>query len=65
MFVIQEGSADEWRRVVDTSLPEPLDFCEPGTEETLPQPLNYSVKARSVVVLVRPEVKDGSVAFLR
>ena len=64
MFVIQEGNAGEWRRVVDTNLPAPLDFFEPGTEETL-RSLNYSVKARSVVVLVRPEVKDGSVAFLR
>jgi len=56
MFVIQEGGAGEWRRVVDTNLPEPLDFCEPGTEETLSS-LNYSVKARSVVILVRPEIK--------
>jgi glycogen operon protein len=59
MFVVQEGSAGEWRRVVDTNLPEPLDFCEPGTEETI-SCLNYSVKARSVVILVRPEIKDDS-----
>ncbi len=64
MFVVQEGQASEWRRVVDTSLCEPLDFCEPGTEEALSS-LNYSVKARSVVVLVRPAVKDDSVAFSR
>lgn len=51
-FEIQEGRAGNWRRVVDTSLPAPADFCEPGTEETLHN-LNYRVAARSVVILVR------------
>jgi isoamylase len=59
MFVVQEGRADDWRRVVDTDLPEPLDFCEPGLEETL-RSLDYNVKTRSVVILVRPRVKTDS-----
>ena len=60
MFVVQEGRAGEWRRVVDTSLPEPLDFCESETEETL-RSLSYSVKARSLVALIRPEVENAGV----
>jgi isoamylase len=51
-FMIQEGSASEWRRVVDTSLPSPSDFAHPGSEGALPS-LSYQVRARSVVVLVR------------
>lgn len=51
-FTIQEGAANEWKRVADTSLASPQDFAEPGTEETL-QSLNYRVKARSVVILKR------------
>jgi isoamylase len=49
-FTIQEGAANEWRRVADTSLPSPQDFAEPGAEITL-QSLEYRVKARSVVIL--------------
>jgi glycogen operon protein len=51
-FVVQRGKADEWYRVVDTSLPSPLDFLEPGNEEQL-HDLSYRVQARSTVVLVR------------
>ena len=51
-FVIQEGQAEEWSRVLDTGLPSPADFCDPGTEEKL-KGLNYVVKARSTVVLIR------------
>jgi isoamylase len=51
-FNIQEGRPAEWRRVVDTSLPSPQDFSEPGTEPVL-QTLAYRVKARSIVVLLR------------
>jgi len=49
-FTIQEGTAQDWRRVADTSLPGPQDFAEPGTEPRL-QSLEYLVKARSIVVL--------------
>jgi len=49
-FHIQEGTASQWTRVVDTALPTPNDFSESG--EPL-QTLSYPVATRSVVVLVR------------
>jgi len=51
-FSIQEGTATEWRLVVDTSLASPHDFVEPGGERAL-QSLCYPVAARSVAILVR------------
>jgi glycogen operon protein len=48
-FVIQEGTAAEWRRVVDTSLPSPQDIGSPVPIDSL----TYRVNARSVVVFVR------------
>ncbi len=51
-FSIQEGSADEWRRVIDTARPSPQDIFEPGEDASLESP-NYLVRARSVVVLRR------------
>jgi len=51
-FVVQQGHAIEWRRVIDTSQPSPLDFCE--LDDAVPlSSLAYNVKARSVVVLAR------------
>ncbi len=55
-FTIQEGRADEWQRVVDSSRESPDDIVEPGNEQHL-QSLNYSVKARSVVVLIRAQAQ--------
>jgi isoamylase len=49
-FIVQERTAQQWTRIVDTSLPSPDDFSERG--QTL-QSLNYSVAPRSVVVLLR------------
>src|SRR5882672_11056293 len=49
-FQVQEGTAREWMRIVDTALESPDDFSERG--ESL-QALSYSVAPRSVVVLVR------------
>jgi glycogen operon protein len=51
-FRVQEGDAPEWIRIVDTSIPSPRDLLEPGSEEFLPS-LDYHVKARSIVVLLR------------
>ena len=49
-FRIQEGEPRDWLRIVDTGLPSPADFLEPG----LPmQSAVYEVAPRSVVVLVR------------
>ena len=49
-FQIQEGTAQEWTRIVDTALASPDDFADRG--EPL-QALSYSVAPRSVVVLLR------------
>lgn len=51
-FEIQEGRAEQWRRVVDTSLDSPLDIVEPDDLRPLPSS-RYRLAARSVVVLVR------------
>jgi glycogen operon protein len=51
-FQIQEGNASLWMRAVDTSMPSPFDLLEIGKEKAL-ESLNYEVKARSVVVLLR------------
>jgi len=53
-FAIQQGSARQWRRMVDTSLPSPDDI----TPEGVPiRTLQYRVGPRSVVVFVRPRSK--------
>ena len=49
-FQIQEGSAQEWVRVVDTALASPADFSD--SAEPLVG-LTYPVAPRSVVVLIR------------
>ena len=50
-FDIQEGTANEWRRIVETGLPSPEDFSDEG----LPlQHKRYTVAPRSIVVLLRP-----------
>ena len=49
-FEIQEGTPQDWLRIVDTDLPSPGDFSEHG----LPlHGLVYQVASRSIVVLVR------------
>ena len=50
-FEIQEGTAQEWRRIVDTALPSPDDFS--GSGAPLKQS-KYLVAPRSIVVLLRP-----------
>jgi isoamylase len=49
-FQIQEGTASEWTRIVDTALPTPNDF---SNSSDLLRTLSYLVEPRSVVVLVR------------
>jgi len=46
----------QWFRAVDTGLSSPNDIPEPGKEEALVTQKNYSVKARSLVVLISKEV---------
>jgi glycogen operon protein len=50
-FPLREGAVGDWRRVIDTSLASPDDFCAPGAEVPLDAG-EYHVGARSVVVLV-------------
>ncbi|MCL2443572.1 MAG: glycogen debranching protein GlgX, partial [Treponema sp.] len=45
----------QWYRVVDTGLPSPNDILLPGTEEHLSSQRSYSVKARSLVILISKE----------
>jgi glycogen operon protein len=54
-FAIQEGEFGQWKRVVDTALQSQDDICESGAEFPLTSQ-SYVVKARSVVVLIRPYV---------
>jgi glycogen operon protein len=46
----------EWRRVVDTGVPSPNEILLPGNEEHLPSQNMYSVKARSIVILISKDV---------
>jgi isoamylase len=54
-FHVQEGNAQEWKRIVDTSLPSPEDFSDDGIplERT-----KYVVAPRSIVVLCRPVLRQ-------
>jgi isoamylase len=47
-FVVQEGEASDWERVVDTARPSPDDFVERGAPL---ESLEIEVKAHSIVVL--------------
>jgi len=49
-FHIQEGAAQEWKRIADTSLHSPDDFSDQGMPL---QRATYAVAPRSVVVLLR------------
>lgn len=51
-FGIYEGVVGEWKRVVDTSLPSPQDFCDAAALTVVPE-AHYAVSERSVVVLLR------------
>tara|TARA_R110002049_G_scaffold4601_4_gene31880 strand:+ start:119816 stop:121915 length:2100 start_codon:yes stop_codon:yes gene_type:complete len=50
-FGIHEGTMGQWKRVLDTSLASPDDFCDPDVAPL--QSVTYDVSARSVVVLIR------------
>jgi isoamylase len=52
LFTVQEGTASEWRRVVDTGRPSPDDIVGEGEAPKL-ESLLHGVRSRSVVVLVR------------
>jgi len=50
-FTVQEGAVSGWRRVMDTSLPSPDDFCEYRQEQKF-QSLTCKVRSRSNVGFV-------------
>jgi isoamylase len=54
-FNVQEGTAQEWKRIVDTALPSPDDFADDGIP--LGQ-MKYLLAPRSIVVLCRPGKSD-------
>jgi len=49
-FTIQEGSSREWKRIVDTGLPNPDDFSERGAPVG---EMSYQVEPRAVAVFTR------------
>jgi glycogen operon protein len=52
-FVLCEPPAGKsWHLSMDTGLPSPEDFLIPGRERLLPVQNRYTVRARSVVVLL-------------
>jgi isoamylase len=64
-FRIHEGEASDWMLAADTGQPSPLDLPEPSGREPL-NSLDYKLKARSVVVLLRsalvPKTSDSAAA---
>jgi glycogen operon protein len=54
-FNVQEGTAREWKRIVDTALPSPDDFSDDGIPL---QQTKYLLAPRSIVVLCRPKHSD-------
>jgi glycogen operon protein len=55
-FLVQEGTSQEWARIVDTALPSPEDFSD---NSIVLRELRYSVGPRSIVVLLRPRENQG------
>jgi isoamylase len=53
LFKLQVENAGDWKRIVDTAQPSPEDILDPGKEIPLSSG-DYTVRARSVVVLLRP-----------
>jgi hypothetical protein len=52
-FTISEAlRGRSWVRAVDTGLPSPEDILLPGTEKPLPSPGKYTLKPRSMVILL-------------
>ena len=58
-FQIQEGSPQDWVRVVDTDLQSPTDFSNHGVQLS---ESTYQVAARSIVVLIRSHKETGCVS---
>ncbi len=57
-FSIQKFQPGQWKLVVDTARKSPADILEPGEERPVMGP-SYTVRARSIVVLLRPRRPAG------
>jgi glycogen operon protein len=53
-FNVQEGTAQQWKRIVDTAFSSPDDFSDAGIPLTQTK---YRVAARSIVILCRPRTE--------
>ena len=58
-FSLPDGNARGWRRAVDTARRSPDDIAEPGHEPAVDS-RHYTVRARSVVVLLRGKGTDDA-----
>jgi glycogen operon protein len=55
-FRVMDGLFRQWQRIVDTALTSPLDIVAPDEEKAL-ESADYTVRARSLVVLCRPRMR--------
>jgi glycogen operon protein len=55
-FNVQEGTVQEWKKIVDTALPSPDDFSDDGIPL---ERMKYLLAPRSIVVLCRPKKSDA------
>jgi isoamylase len=55
-FEVQEMQPGEWRRIFDTGLPSPDDFCEPEGGACITSS-SYVVRFRSIVGLARGQAR--------
>lgn len=57
-FQIQRFQPNRWKLVVDTARKSPADISEPGQETPVLGP-RYTVRARSIVVLIKPRQRSA------
>ena len=57
-FRIQKFRPRSWKVAVDTARQSPQDICEPGQGTPVMGP-NYTVRGRSIVVLIRDRGASG------
>ena len=50
-FVVQEGEPEDWRLMIDTAKPSPLDIVDERSAEPL-ETLTLRLETRSIIVLV-------------
>ena len=64
-FQLQEGQPGDWRRAIDTSLTGPDDIQEDPSAAPSETAAVYTVRARSVVVLLRSMPASGRRSSIR